>query len=150
MTTKKEENGQEQTPKVWDGIQLVELETYMESVSNDIPTPVGSQRKEAVAKSILVGLFEGHHHVAPAEYERISKICKQAEGISSGPSLNWMIENGYMNRVKVPNKRAFYMITEKGIDFAKLVGEPEAEVEVSEPLTVKTIEELKLEEPSEE
>ena len=116
---KKNEVVEETSEEIWDGKQFVTMENLLEQVANEMPT-MGSMKKDELAKQILSGLLMGDPRVSPAEYDRISKECKRANEISQGPSLHYMIEQGYMNRCKIEGKRAFYVITKKGAGFANL------------------------------
>lgn len=48
--------------------------------------------------------------------------------VTTSPSLNWMKDQGYLSKVTIPGKRAFYVITKVGAGFADL---KEAEPEVT-------------------
>jgi len=115
-TKKKTEAVEEKSEEIWDGKQFVTMESLLEQVANEMPTI--SMKKDELAKQILSGLLMGDPRVTPAEYNRISKECKSVNEISQGPSLHYMVSNGYMNRIKIEGKRAFYVITKKGADFA--------------------------------
>lgn len=109
---KKAEAVEEMSEEIWDGKQFVTMENLLEQVANEMT--IISLKKDELAKQILSGLLMGDPRVTPAEYNRISKECKSVNEISQGPTLHYMIEQGYMNRCKIEGKRAFYVITKKG------------------------------------
>lgn len=118
-------------PVVWDGEKFISVDEYREIVKQEQPEKIGVLKKQELAKEILKQLRERVPRISGVEFSECSKKAKLAHGVSAGPSLEWLIKKGYMERMKVKHRRTFYMLTKKGIEIeAEDIEDDKEELEV--------------------
>jgi len=107
---------------IFDGKNWVSLKWYTQEITKSIPTTSSSPsvKKEDLAKQMLVGLYQ-IPKINTEAFNEISKEVKKENEVKMAPSLQWMLDNGYLCKVEVQKRRPLYVITEKASKFAELV-----------------------------
>ena len=75
--------------------------------------------KQDIVKQVINGLFLLEEtKITGKKFDEISKAVKEVNEVKQSPSLTWMVDEGYLERIKIEGHRPFYVITKKSIQLA--------------------------------
>jgi hypothetical protein len=105
--------------QIWDGKKLVNIEDYVEQIKAE--QKLKSVPKQDIVKQVINGLFLLEEtKITGKKFDEISKAVKEVNEVKQSPSLTWMMDEGYIERIKIESHRPFYVITKKGVQLAEI------------------------------